>query len=66
LRKLAKGLDISLAAIFRSEGKAGLDVQTRRIHAKLHGRSTSELRLVEAMLTSLLDGLDEYKDGPGS
>jgi transcriptional regulator with XRE-family HTH domain len=61
LRKVCKGLELSVAAMFTS---FELDAQTEeisRIHAMLLSRSRPELRLVEHLLTELFAGLDEYR-----
>jgi transcriptional regulator with XRE-family HTH domain len=61
LRKVCKGLDLSVAAMFNSFELDAQSEELSRIHAMLLGRSPPELRLVEHMLSELFAGLDEYR-----
>jgi transcriptional regulator with XRE-family HTH domain len=61
LRKVCKGLELSVAAMFNSFELDAQSEELARIHAMLLGRSPPELRLVEHMLSELFAGLDEYR-----
>ena len=63
LRKVCKGLGISVAALFNSLELSDSGRGLSRITDLLVGRSPAELQLVERVLTSLLGGLDKYRGG---
>jgi transcriptional regulator with XRE-family HTH domain len=61
LRKICKGLELSVAAMFNSFELDAESEELARINAMLLGRSHPELRLIEHLLSELFDGLDEYR-----
>src|SRR5690242_3644622 len=63
LRKVCKGLDLSVAAMFNSFELGEEPEQMSRIHALLLGRSQAELVLVERMLSELFAGLERFRQG---
>jgi transcriptional regulator with XRE-family HTH domain len=63
LRKVCKGLDLSVGAMFNAFELVDEPVEMSRIHALLLGRSQAELVLVERMLSELLAGLERYRHG---
>ena len=63
LRKVCKGLDLSVASIFSSFELGAEPEEISRIQALLLGRSHAELVLVEHVLTELFAGLDQYRQG---
>lgn len=64
LRKICKGLGLSVAAMFNSYELGGTPKEIARINCMLVGRTPAVLRLVERVLAELLDGLDEREPGP--
>lgn len=63
LRKICKGLDLSVAAMFNSFELDSQSDEISRIHALLLGRSQAELVLVERVLSELFAGLERYRQG---
>jgi transcriptional regulator with XRE-family HTH domain len=63
LRKVCKGLEISVAAMFNSFELGDQPEELSRIYALLLGRSQAELVLVERVLSELLAELDQYRQG---
>jgi transcriptional regulator with XRE-family HTH domain len=61
LRKVCKGLDISLSGMFNSFELDHLPAQISHITTLLIGRPEAELRLVEHMVEQLLAALDDYR-----
>jgi len=61
LRKVCKGLGISVSAMFNALELAEPGTGLARISTLLIGRSAAELSMVERVLASLLDGVDDYK-----
>lgn len=59
LRKVCKGLGLSVAVMFSSYELEGYPEELRRILTLLIGRPERELKLVERVLTTLLDGLHD-------
>jgi transcriptional regulator with XRE-family HTH domain len=63
LRKVCKGLDLSVAAMFNSFELDSQPEEISRIQALLLGRSHAELVLVERLLSELFAALDRYRQG---
>lgn len=63
LRKVCKGLGLSVAAMFNSFELEGVPEEIARINGLLIGRSSAELKLVERVLSTLFEELDR---DPGS
>jgi transcriptional regulator with XRE-family HTH domain len=59
LRKICKGMGLSLGAMFTSFELSGVPEEIARIDGMLVGRSPAVLRLVERVVSELLAGLDE-------
>lgn len=59
LRKVCKGLNLSVGALFLSFELEGIPVELQRIIGLLSGRSRPMLRLIERVLVELLDELDQ-------
>lgn len=67
LRKVCKGLGISVAAMFNALELSEPSEHMLRITTLLVGRSVADLQVSERVLTELLDGLDEHRGaGPGT
>jgi transcriptional regulator with XRE-family HTH domain len=65
LRKVSKGLGISVIALFNSFALAhGAPEELSRIHALLIGRSLADITLLERVLSELCEGLDRYRHPP--
>lgn len=64
LRKLCKGLGISVSAIFNSFELEDPSEGLARITGLLLGRSEAELKMVERILVELFSGLDAPQDDP--
>lgn len=61
LRKVCKGLGLSVAALFNSFELADPSGVGLRIAALLAGRSDADLGLIERVLTKLLAGIDKLR-----
>ncbi|KIG11831.1 hypothetical protein DB30_02412 [Enhygromyxa salina] len=58
LRKVCKGLGLSIAALFGSFELGGVTEEVARISGLLIGRSPAELKLLERVLATLIEELD--------
>jgi transcriptional regulator with XRE-family HTH domain len=58
LRKVSKGLGLSVAGMFNSFELEGIPEEIARINGLLIGRSAAELKLVERVLATLFEELD--------
>ncbi|PRP94866.1 hypothetical protein ENSA7_76890 [Enhygromyxa salina] len=58
MRKVSKGLGLTVAAMFTSFELEGVPEEIARINGLLAGRSPAELKLVERVLATLFEELD--------
>ena len=66
VRKIGKGLGMSISTMFNSFELEEVPAQVSRITTLLAGRSNAELDMIERLLTEILVGLDEYKSPSAS
>ena len=58
MRKVCRGLGLSVAAMFNSFELEGVPEEVARINGLLIGRTSAELKLVERVLATLFEELD--------
>jgi transcriptional regulator with XRE-family HTH domain len=66
LRKVCKGLELSVAAMFNSFELGAESEELSRIQAMLLGRTQAELVLVERVLSELFAALEQYRKPSGT